>query len=80
MYLNRSNTLVENVNIHMMNTIRKFLQDVINIFSSVPEIRKQIVRANAAKGALKFSYARPVTISTTQLGRRTTIASKSDLV
>jgi hypothetical protein len=48
-----------------MNTIRKFLKDVTSIFSSVPEIRKQIVRAIATKGALKFSYARSVTISTT---------------
>ncbi|SEO79053.1 hypothetical protein SAMN05660816_03554 [Niastella yeongjuensis] len=63
----------------MMNTIRKFLKDVSNIFSSVPEIRKQILRAIAPKSVLKFSYARSVKISTTQLERRTVIASKSGL-
>ena len=60
-----------------MNTIQKFLKDVICIFSSVPEKRKQIVRAIAAKDALKLSYARSVTISTKQLGLRTAIATNA---
>jgi hypothetical protein len=49
-----------------MNTIMKFLRDERSIFSSVSVIRKQIARAIATKGALKFSYALPVIISTTQ--------------
>jgi hypothetical protein len=64
----------------MMNTIRKFLEDVTNIFSSVPETRKLIIRAIAAKGALRFSYAQSGEISTKQFGRRAAIAGRGDMV
>ncbi|MBO9205306.1 MULTISPECIES: hypothetical protein [Niastella] len=63
----------------MMNTIRKFLKDVISIFSAVSDTRKLIVRTIVTKGALELSYARPTTTSTTQFGRRAAIATKSDL-
>jgi hypothetical protein len=64
----------------MMGTIMKFLKDVTCILSSVSVIRKQIANAIATKGALKCSFAEPVTISTTQFGRRAAIARKSDIV
>lgn len=63
-----------------MNTIRKFLKDATDIFTSVPEAVKQIIRTTAAEGALKFSYAQSVTISTTQIGRRAAIARSGDTV
>jgi hypothetical protein len=64
----------------MMNTIRKFLKDVTDIFSFVPETVKLIIRAIAAKGALTFSYAQSEKISTNQLGRRAAIARRGDMV
>jgi hypothetical protein len=63
-----------------MNTIRKILTDVTNIFSSVPETGKLIIRAIAAKGALNFSYAQSGKISTIQFGRRAAIARRGDMV
>lgn len=63
-----------------MNTIRKFLKDVTSIFTSVPETGKLIIRAIAAKGALKFSYAQSEKISTNQFGRRAAIASRGGMV
>jgi hypothetical protein len=64
----------------MMNTISKFFHDVINIFSFVPETGKLIVRAIAAKDALKFNYALSEQISTNQFGRRAAIAKRGDMV
>ena len=65
-----------------MNTISKFLYDVTNIFSSVPETGKLIVRAITAKGALNFKYAHPVTISISnkQFRRRAAVARRGDRV
>lgn len=74
------NTLFENINILMMNTIRKFLKDVTSIFTSVPETVKLIIRTIAAKGALKFSYAQSEKISTNQFGGRAAIARKGGMV
>jgi len=78
--LNRTKYSFENINILMMNTIRKFLKDATNIFTSVPETVKQIIRATAAEGALKFSYAQSVTIPTNQIGRRAAIARQGGVV
>jgi hypothetical protein len=64
----------------MMNTSKKFLKDVTNIFSFVPETAKLIIRAIAAKGSLKFTFAQPVTISTNQFGKRAAIARRGDMV
>ena len=64
----------------MMNTIRQFLKDVTSIFPSVPETGKLIIRAIAAKGALKFSYALSEEISTNQFGRRAAVARRGDMV
>jgi hypothetical protein len=72
------NTLFENVNVLMMNTIRKFLKDVTNIFSTVPENRKLIIRAIAAKGSPNHQFALPATISTIQFGRRAAIIREGD--
>jgi hypothetical protein len=64
----------------MMNSSKKFLKDVINIFSFVPETEKLIIRAIAAKGALKFNFAQPLTIPTNQFARRAAIARQGDKV
>jgi len=63
-----------------MNSIRKFLKDVINIFPAVPETGKLIIRAIAATGGLTFSFAQSGKISTNQLGRRAAIARRGDMV
>jgi hypothetical protein len=64
----------------MMNTIKKFLKDVTSIFPSVPEPGKSVIRAIAAKGALKLSYAQSREISTNQFGRRAAVARRGDMV
>jgi hypothetical protein len=64
----------------MMNTTRKFLKDVTSIFTSVPVTVKLIIRAIAAKGALKLSYAQSDKISTNQFERRAAIARRGDMV
>ena len=64
----------------MMNTIRKFLKDVTNIFTSVPETVKLIIRAIAAKGALQLNYAQSVKIPTNQFVGRAAIANKGGMV
>ncbi|AEW03314.1 hypothetical protein A4D02_04670 [Niastella koreensis] len=64
----------------MMNAIWKFLKDVSNIFSTVPETGKLIIRAIAAKGALKLSYAQSEKISTNQFGGRAAIVRRGDRI
>lgn len=51
------NTLFENVNILMMNSISKIFIDVANIILSVQEAGKQTIRATAAKDTLRLNYA-----------------------
>jgi len=77
--LNGTKILFENTNVLMMKTIRRFLKDVIRIFSSVPEKRRLIIRA-IAEGAPTYRFAQPLTISNSQFGRRAAIAWKSDTV
>ncbi|MBO9202078.1 hypothetical protein J7I42_17470 [Niastella sp. MAH-29] len=72
--------LFENTNVLMMKTISRILKDVTNIFSSVPETRKLIIRAIATKGAQTYRLAQPSITSNSQFGRRAAIALKSDTV
>jgi len=62
----------------MMNSSKKFLKDVANIFSSVSEMGKLMIRTVVAKGTLNFSFGQPLPISTNQFGRRAAIARQGD--